>query len=143
MRATLSTVALVVLVLGSFVVQCRTPNGGLATRFLFTACSPEVGCCDLPEESSIAHGVNGDSDSGTMACDDGCAGGCSESALFFFVGTRGSRDDGRLAVPAPYVLAELHPASDLAAVLADGCLIHPAFACSIPAPQVTSRVLRI
>jgi hypothetical protein len=143
MQALLSVAALVVLVLGPFVVQCRAPNGTLAAKFLFSECSPEVGCCDALEDVTAPHAVSDRGDSGTMSSDDIPCAGCSENALFLFVGSRGSRDDSKLVGSIPCVVAEAHPAGKLTAEIADERLAGATLLEAPLLPDGIHRVLRI
>jgi hypothetical protein len=143
MRAILSVAALVVLVLGPFVVQCRTPNGTVAAKLLFVECPPDAGCCSLPWEITGPRTVNSETDSRVMDYDGSPCGGCSENALFSFVGSRSSRDDGKLVGSIPYVLAEVHPASKLTATMAKERLAETTFFEAPLSPGGIYRVLRI
>lgn len=135
--------ALLVLVLGPFVVQCRAPNGTVAPKFLFAACPPEVGCCADCEDDAAAPGANSETGFGITACGVGPCGGCTENAIFWLVSGRDLRDDASLAGPIPFLLAELHPASE-----ATGEFIGPRLSEVDPLKSThpftkTYRVLRI
>jgi hypothetical protein len=142
MRALLTAAALVALALGPFVVQCRAPNGAVAAKFLFSECSPEAGCCDLPEEVLEPYAAGAGTNSRIMDYGGSPCGGCSENALFLLV-CRGSRDDGHLVGSISALLAEVHPASKLAAEIASERLADATLLEVSPSSEGTHRVLRI
>ena len=143
LHALLSVAAVVVLVLGPFVVECRAPNGTATAKFLFSECSPEAGCRAVLEDVAVPCPVNARSDSDTMGCVGGPCDGCTENALFSFVGSRGSRDDGNLVGSIPYLLAEVHPASKLTAEIAGERLPDAVLLEAAPPPDGIYRVLRL
>jgi hypothetical protein len=143
MQALPAMAALVVLVLGPFMVQCRAPNGTAVAKFLFSECSPEAGCCDRPDAATAPLTANAETDSRIMDYGDSPCGGCAENALFSFVGGRGSRDDGKLVGSIPYVLAEVHPASKLTAEIAEVSLADATFLEAPLSPDGIHRILRI
>jgi hypothetical protein len=143
MQALLSAVALVVLVLGPLVVQCRAPNGTVAAKFIFTECSPEAGCCDLPGEVAAPGATNAGTNSRVIGYGGSTCGSCSERALFLFVGSRGSRDAGQVVGSNPCLLVEFHPASKLPLEIADERLVDATLLDSPPPPVGMHQVLRI
>ncbi len=143
MRALLSIAALMVLVLGPFMVQCRAPNGTVAAKFLFSECSPDVGCCDRPDGVTGPQTANVETDFRFMDCDGSPCGGCAENALFSFVGARGSRDEATLVGSIAPVLAEVHPASKLTAEIAAVSLAEAIFLETPFSRDGIHRVLRV
>lgn len=118
-HAILSVAAVVVLVLGPFLVECRASSGTVTARFLFADCPPDAECCSLPEACGNSSVADAETDSGIM--DDGSRprGGCSDAALFTFVGSRSSRDDCRSVGSVPHTIAVVHPADRLTVQRAD------------------------
>jgi hypothetical protein len=136
-------VALLVLLLGPFVVQCRAPNGTTAAKLLFAACPAEVGCCASCEDDASAPAVDAATNSGMTACGVGPCDGCTESSIFWFVGGRGLRDDAGPAVAIPFLLAELHPASESNGEIATTPLADESLLEAPPPLPDSHRILRI
>lgn len=139
----LSVAALIVSVLGPFMVECRARNGTVAAKFLFSDCSTEAGCCNLPEDATPQPVAGCEADCSAIGCADGLCGGCSESDLFLFVGNRGARDDGQPIGTIRYIVAEAHPAIRLSAEPADCHLVETPPQESPFPPQGIDQILRI
>jgi hypothetical protein len=139
----LAAAALVVSVLGPFVVQCRAPNGTVAAKFLFSECPVETGCCaDVENEAATPReGAGGDF---RVTCYDKIpCGGCSEDALFWFVGSRSARGEARPMGPISIALMAVHPASALTEAATDP-RHAAATALELPlSPREVHRVLQI
>jgi hypothetical protein len=139
----LGVAALLMLVLGPFVVQCRAPNGVVAAKLLFSECAPEAGCCDLGDDVSVPFTETAETGSGMMDSSGNPCGSCAENVLFLFVNNRGSRDESHYAGSIPDVMVEVHPASQLTAKIAMESLA-PAATVDPPSSQDgIHRVLRI
>lgn len=164
----MAAAGLLALILGPFVVQCQGPNGAVGAKFLFSECSPDIGCAEWAPwcTASIRHGAEKASDDdcrrqpsggesrcgvpGVHVAGDsgrlGCAGalcGCSESALFTFLGSRPAPDAGGFSGPRPRALVDWYLPSLPVLTRADAPPTEVARLGSPPHPVGIHRVLRI